>query len=95
MSLVRICDAAAPRLCCPVQPQRSKCQLLGTFAAIPHACLPVPNRDPAHPSHLMPQVVAQCSKCQRVFQQQSVPSKCDEEECPAFNLRARPDTPSA
>ncbi|KAL4422708.1 hypothetical protein ABPG75_008905 [Micractinium tetrahymenae] len=40
-------------------------------------------------------VVAQCSKCQRVFQQQSVPSKCDEDECPAFSLRARPDAPSA
>lgn len=49
---------------------------------------------PAHPL-LALQVVAQCSKCQRVFQQQSVPSKCDEDDCPAFNLRARPNTPSA
>jgi hypothetical protein len=35
-------------------------------------------------------VVAQCSKCQRVFQQHQVPSKCDDDACPAFNLRARP-----
>ncbi|KAL4448959.1 hypothetical protein ABPG77_007676 [Micractinium sp. CCAP 211/92] len=40
-------------------------------------------------------VVAQCSKCQRVFQQQSVPSKCDEDDCPAFNLRARPEESTA
>lgn len=39
-------------------------------------------------------VVAQCSKCQRVFQQQSLPSKCDEDECPAFTLR-RPAVPAA
>ena len=37
-------------------------------------------------------VVAQCSKCQRVFQQHSMPSKCEEEDCPAFTLRARPET---
>ncbi|KAI3430432.1 hypothetical protein D9Q98_005027 [Chlorella vulgaris] len=36
-------------------------------------------------------VVAQCSKCERIFQQNSLPSKCDEDECPAFTLRARPD----
>ena len=36
-------------------------------------------------------VVSQCSKCQRVFQQQAMPSKCEEDECPAFNLRACPD----
>lgn len=35
-------------------------------------------------------VVAQCSKCQKVFQQHSVPRKCAEEECPSFVLRARP-----
>ena len=35
-------------------------------------------------------VVSQCSKCSRVFQQHQTPSKCDEEGCPAFNLRARP-----
>ncbi|KAL4857367.1 hypothetical protein ACK3TF_002248 [Chlorella vulgaris] len=36
-------------------------------------------------------VVAQCSKCERIFQQSSLPSKCDEDDCPAFTLRARPD----
>ncbi len=40
-------------------------------------------------------VVAQCSKCQRVFQQHSLPSKCEQEECPAFTLRARPEVPEA
>ena len=35
-------------------------------------------------------VVAQCSKCQRVFEQHAMPSKCEEDECPAFNLRSRP-----
>jgi Zn finger protein HypA/HybF involved in hydrogenase expression len=35
-------------------------------------------------------VVAQCSKCERVFEQHAMPSKCEEDECPAFNLRSRP-----
>ena len=35
-------------------------------------------------------VVSQCSQCGRVFAQQSLPSKCKEEACPAFRLRARP-----
>lgn len=36
-------------------------------------------------------VVGQCSQCGRVFQPHAMPSKCEEEGCPAFNLRARPD----
>ena len=35
-------------------------------------------------------VVAQCSKCERVFKQHEMPSKCEEDECPAFNMRPRP-----
>ena len=35
-------------------------------------------------------MVARCSKCDKVFPQHAMPSKCDEEECPAFNLRERP-----
>jgi hypothetical protein len=34
--------------------------------------------------------LACCSKCDRVFKQHQMPSKCEEEECPAFNLRKRP-----
>ena len=39
-------------------------------------------------------IVAQCSKCDQVFPPHAMPSKCEEEECPAFNLRARPGTAS-
>lgn len=35
-------------------------------------------------------IVSQCSKCQKVFPQHAMPSKCDEEECPAFNVRRNP-----
>lgn len=35
-------------------------------------------------------VVAQCSQCQRVFPQHAMPSKCEEDDCPAFNVRANP-----
>lgn len=35
-------------------------------------------------------LVSQCSKCERVFPPHSMPSKCEDEECPAFNVRARP-----
>jgi ribosomal protein L32 len=35
-------------------------------------------------------IVAKCSKCDRVFPPHALPSKCDEEACPAFNLRERP-----
>lgn len=40
-------------------------------------------------------VVSQCSQCQRVFPQHAMPSKCEEDDCPAFNLRRRPDSPAA
>lgn len=39
-------------------------------------------------------VVAQCSKCERVFQPHAMPSKCAEDDCPAFNLRPRPEAGS-
>ena len=32
-------------------------------------------------------VVSQCSKCSRVFPPHAMPSKCEEEECPAFPNR--------
>jgi len=35
-------------------------------------------------------IVSQCSKCQKVFPQHAMPSKCDDEECPAFNVRRNP-----
>ena len=34
--------------------------------------------------------VSRCSKCDKVFPQHAMPSKCEEDECPAFNLRERP-----
>eukprot|EP00890_Picochlorum_soloecismus_P005402 jgi/Picsp_1/5863/NSC_03222-R1_protein len=35
-------------------------------------------------------IVSQCSKCQKVFPQHAMPSKCEDEECPAFNVRKNP-----
>lgn len=40
-------------------------------------------------------VVSQCSQCGRVFPQHSMPSKCEEDDCPAFNLRRNPQAAAA
>lgn len=37
-------------------------------------------------------VVSQCSKCSRVFPPHAMPSKCEENECPAFPNRKGTDT---
>ena len=36
-------------------------------------------------------VVSQCSKCSRVFPPHSMPSKCEEDDCPAFPNRRQKD----
>lgn len=37
-------------------------------------------------------VVSQCSKCEKIFEQHSMPSRCKHDDCPAFNLRAKPNS---
>lgn len=39
-------------------------------------------------------VVSQCSTCKRIFPQHAMPSKCEEEECPAFPIRKNPHKPA-
>ncbi|KAL4517635.1 hypothetical protein Ndes2526B_g02050 [Nannochloris sp. 'desiccata'] len=40
-------------------------------------------------------MVSRCSKCDKVFPQHAMPSKCEEDDCPAFNLRERPASSKA